>query len=122
LPSHPQRRPLPLSSDHLPAPPTAEEAVSTILQNTPLKHHQIKQRHIFNCLVQNQPGVLSHVSGILAARGFNIDSLIVAKTDATDLSRMTIVLRGDPDTVEQARRQLEDLVRSTEKTFMLLLF
>jgi acetolactate synthase I/III small subunit len=60
--------------------------------------------------VQNEPGVLSRVSGILAARGFNIDSLVVCHTEVEDLSRMTIVLSGQDSVVEQARRQLEDLV------------
>jgi acetolactate synthase-1/3 small subunit len=50
------------------------------------------------------------VSGILAARGFNIDSLVVCNTEVDDLSRMTIVLQGQDGVVEQARRQLEDLV------------
>jgi acetolactate synthase small subunit len=63
-----------------------------------------------NCLVQNEPGVLSRVSGILAARGFNIDSLVVCRTEIRDLSRMCIVLSGQDGVVEQARRQLEDLV------------
>ena len=68
------------------------------------------QKHILNCLVQNEPGVLSRISGILAARGFNIDSLVVCNTEVEDLSRMTIVLQGLDGVVEQARRQLEDLV------------
>lgn len=67
-------------------------------------------RHTLNCLVQNEPGVLSRVSGILAARGFNIDSLVVCATEIEDLSRMCIVLRGQDGVIEQARRQLEDLV------------
>ncbi|ORZ16182.1 small subunit of acetolactate synthase-domain-containing protein, partial [Lobosporangium transversale] len=110
--SHPHKRHPALTSDYLhPAPPSAEEAVSNILYNTPpIGHRVTKQRHIFNCLVQNEPGVLSRVSGILAGRGFNIDSLVVAKTEVADLSRMTIVLRGESGTIEQARRQLEDLV------------
>ena len=54
--------------------------------------------------------MLSRVSGILAARGFNIDSLVVCNTEVDDLSRMTIVLSGQDGVVEQARRQLEDLV------------
>ena len=54
--------------------------------------------------------MLSRVSGILAARGFNIDSLVVCKTEISDLSRMCIVLSGQDGVVEQARRQLEDLV------------
>jgi len=67
-------------------------------------------RHILNCLVQNEPGVLSRISGILAGRGFNIDSLVVCRTEIRDLSRMCIVLSGQDAVVEQARRQLEDLV------------
>ncbi|KAI1314914.1 hypothetical protein EDD11_001551 [Mortierella claussenii] len=111
--SHPRKRHPALSSDYLhPGAPSAEEAVSSILYNTPPTsgRDQMKQRHIFNCLVQNEPGVLSRVSGILAGRGFNIDSLVVAKTEVADLSRMTIVLKGESATIEQARRQLEDLV------------
>ncbi|KAF9941668.1 hypothetical protein BGZ67_004241 [Mortierella alpina] len=109
--SHPHKRHPALTSDYLhPAPPSAEEAVSNILYNTPpIGRAQTKKRHVFNCLVQNEPGVLSRVSGILAGRGFNIDSLVVAKTEVADLSRMTIVLRGESGTIEQARRQLEDL-------------
>ncbi|KAG0261734.1 hypothetical protein DFQ27_002789 [Actinomortierella ambigua] len=109
---HPHVRHPALSSDYLfPAAPSAEEAVSNILYNTPPSgRNKAKQHHIFNCLVQNEPGVLSRVSGILAGRGFNIDSLVVAKTEVADLSRMTIVLRGESATIEQARRQLEDLV------------
>lgn len=57
----------------------------------------------------NEPGVLSRLSGILASRGFNIDSLVVCATELKDLSRMTIVLQGDPPTIKQAKRQLEDL-------------
>lgn len=60
--------------------------------------------------MQNEPGVLSRVSGILAGRGFNIESLVVCRTEIRDLSRMTLVLKGQDGVVEQARRQLEDLV------------
>ncbi|KAF9426113.1 hypothetical protein BGZ94_006944 [Podila epigama] len=109
--SHPRSRHPALAAEYL-YPPSAEEAVSNILYNTPPsgRGQQKQQRHIFNCLVQNEPGVLSRVSGILAGRGFNIDSLVVANTEVADLSRMTIVVRGEPETVEQARRQVEDLV------------
>ncbi|KAF2840747.1 acetolactate synthase [Patellaria atrata CBS 101060] len=100
--------PLPVSD----SPPTwsAQEAVSSILYETPPPSSTPPQRHVLNCLVQNEPGVLSRVSGILAARGFNIDSLVVCNTEVEDLSRMTIVLQGQDGVVEQARRQLEDLV------------
>ncbi|MCO5555778.1 hypothetical protein L7F22_009323 [Adiantum nelumboides] len=93
-------------------PPTmdASEAVSNILYNTPAPSKEPIKRHILNTLVQNEPGVLSRISGTLAARGFNIDSLVVCATEIRDLSRMCIVLRGQDGVVEQARRQLEDLV------------
>ena len=99
----------------LPAAPTTSAvspaaAVSSILYETPLPSQAPPKRHVLNCLVQNEPGVLSRVSGILAARGFNIDSLVVCSTEVADLSRMTIVLQGQDGVVEQARRQLEDLV------------
>lgn len=51
------------------------------------------------------------MSSILAGRGFNIDSLVVCRTEIRDLSRMSIVISGQDSVVEQARRQLEDLVR-----------
>ncbi|KAL4775504.1 small subunit of acetolactate synthase-domain-containing protein [Aspergillus nidulans var. acristatus] len=88
----------------------AQTAVSSILYETPVRPTNPPKRHVLNCLVQNEPGVLSRVSGILAARGFNIDSLVVCNTEVEDLSRMTIVLQGQDGVVEQARRQLDDLV------------
>ncbi|KAG6008214.1 acetolactate synthase, regulatory subunit [Claviceps maximensis] len=100
--------PLPVTNQ-LPAW-SAQAAVSNILYETPTPSMSPPKRHILNCLVQNEPGVLSRLSGILAARGFNIDSLVVCNTEVEDLSRMTIVLTGQDGVVEQARRQLEDLV------------
>lgn len=105
---HRRISPLP-TSDSLPSW-SAPAAVSSILYETPLPSAAPPKRRILNCLVQNEPGVLSRVSGILAARGFNIDSLVVCNTEVEDLSRMTIVLSGQDGVVEQARRQLEDLV------------
>ncbi|KII92221.1 hypothetical protein PLICRDRAFT_104286 [Plicaturopsis crispa FD-325 SS-3] len=103
-------RPPPLPAMDLPRQRTAEEAVTNILYNTPPPSLQPFKKHTLNCLVQNEPGVLSRVSGILAARGFNIESLVVCRTEIRDLSRMCIVLSGQDGVVEQARRQLEDLV------------
>ncbi|EKM80832.1 hypothetical protein AGABI1DRAFT_105758 [Agaricus bisporus var. burnettii JB137-S8] len=103
-------RPPPLPAMDLPRKRSAEEAVTNILYNTPPPSLQPFKKHILNCLVQNEPGVLSRVSGILAGRGFNIDSLVVCRTEIRDLSRMCIVLSGQDGVVEQARRQLEDLV------------
>ena len=105
-----RRRQAPLPTNETPPAWSAQAAVSNILYETPSPSMAPPKRHILNCLVQNEPGVLSRVSGILAARGFNIDSLVVCSTEVADLSRMTIVLTGQDGVVEQARRQLEDLV------------
>ena len=67
-------------------------------------------RHVLSALVQNVPGVLSHVSGMLASRGFNILSLAVGETEDSKLSRMTFVVAGDDSVLEQVRKQLEKLV------------
>ena len=67
-------------------------------------------RHVLSALVQNQPGVLAHVSGMLASRGFNIDSLAVGETEDAHLSRITFVVQGDDRVLEQVRKQLEKIV------------
>ena len=67
-------------------------------------------KHIIIALVQNQPGVLAHVAGMFAARGFNIDSLVVGRTEDPELSRMTIVVVGDDRVLEQVRKQLGKVV------------
>jgi acetolactate synthase-1/3 small subunit len=67
-------------------------------------------RHVLSALVHNQPGVLAHVSGMLASRGFNIDSLAVGETEDPNLSRMTFVVHGDDAELEQVRKQLDKIV------------
>jgi acetolactate synthase-1/3 small subunit len=67
-------------------------------------------RHVLSALVQNVPGVLSHISGMLASRGYNIDSLAVGETEEPRLSRMTFVVVGDDSVLEQVRKQLEKIV------------
>ncbi|MEQ8208851.1 MAG: acetolactate synthase small subunit [Lacipirellulaceae bacterium] len=67
-------------------------------------------RHVISALVQNVPGVLSHVSGMLASRGYNLDSLAVGETEDKSLSRMTFVVRGDDSVLDQVRKQLEKIV------------
>jgi len=68
------------------------------------------QKHIFSVLVQNQPGVLAHIAGMFAARGFNIDSLVVGRTEDPEFSHMVIVSSGDELTMEQIRKQLGKIV------------
>jgi acetolactate synthase-1/3 small subunit len=67
-------------------------------------------RHVLSALVQNQPGVLANISGMLASRGFNIDSLAVGETEDANLSRMTFVVHGDDAELEQVRKQLDKIV------------
>jgi acetolactate synthase-1/3 small subunit len=67
-------------------------------------------RHVISALVMNEPGVLANVAGMFAARGFNIDSLVVGRTEDPALSRMTIVVNADENTLDQVRKQLAKLV------------
>ena len=67
-------------------------------------------RHVLSALVQNVPGVLSNISGMLASRGYNIDSLAVGETEDPQLSRMTFVVVGDDNVLDQVRKQLEKIV------------
>ena len=67
-------------------------------------------RHVLSALVQNVPGVLAHVAGMFASRGYNIDSLAVGETEDPHLSRMIFVVVGDDSVLEQVRKQLEKIV------------
>jgi acetolactate synthase-1/3 small subunit len=73
-----------------------------------------RKRHVLSALVQNQPGVLAHVSGMFASRGFNIESLAVGETENPHLSRITVVVMGDDRHLEQVRKQLEKIVTVVE--------
>jgi acetolactate synthase I/III small subunit len=67
-------------------------------------------RHVLSALVMNQPGVLAHISGMLASRAFNIDSLAVGETENPEFSRITFVVNGDERVLDQVRKQLEKIV------------
>ena len=67
-------------------------------------------RHVISVLVQNQPGVLSRVSGLFSRRGFNIDSLAVGPTEDIELSRITVTVHGDHALVDQMVQQLYKLI------------
>ena len=69
-----------------------------------------RMRHVLSALVQNRPGVLAHVSGMFASRGFNIESLAVGETEDAHLSRITVVVNGDDRMLEQIRKQLEKII------------
>ncbi|MFA5165037.1 MAG: acetolactate synthase small subunit [Candidatus Omnitrophota bacterium] len=67
-------------------------------------------KHTISVLVENHSGVLSRISGLFSARGFNIDSLTVGETEDPTVSRMTIVVDGDERTLEQVKKQLNKLI------------
>jgi acetolactate synthase-1/3 small subunit len=76
-------------------------------------------RHIISIQLENEPGVLSRVSGLFSARGFNIESLTVATTNDPTMSRMTIVSVGNDNIIEQIIKQLDkliDVVKVTDLT------
>jgi len=67
-------------------------------------------RHIISLLMENESGALSRVSGLFSARGYNIESLTVAPTEDSTLSRMTIVTSGSDEIIEQIIKQLNKLI------------
>ncbi|WP_288128259.1 acetolactate synthase small subunit, partial [Thiomonas sp.] len=67
-------------------------------------------KHIIAVLLENEPGALSRVVDLFAARGYNIESLSVAATEDSSLSRMTIVTRGSGDVIEQITKHLNRLI------------
>lgn len=67
-------------------------------------------RHIISILMENESGALSRVAGLFSARGYNIESLTVAPTEDSSMSRMTIVTLGSEEIVEQITKQLNKLI------------
>jgi len=67
-------------------------------------------QHTISVLVENHFGVLARVAGLFSARGFNIDSLAVGETQDPEVSRMTVIAKGDDRVVEQIMKQLNKLV------------
>nr|HID57897.1 acetolactate synthase small subunit [Desulfobacterales bacterium] len=68
------------------------------------------QKHTISLLVDNEPGVLARVAGLFSGRGFNIESLCVAETMDGQISRITLVTRGDEAIAEQIKKQLNKLI------------
>jgi acetolactate synthase-1/3 small subunit len=91
---------------------TAQWRVANLRGPKSMQH----MRHTISVLMENTFGVLTRVAGMFSGRGYNIDSLNVAPTHDPNVSRMTIVTRGDDATVEQIVRQLNKLVNVLEVT------
>ena len=73
-------------------------------------HPDTLRRYTVGVLVDNEPGVLSRVSGLFSRRGFNIESLAVGPTQDSEVSRITIVVKGDDAHIEQLVQQLYKLI------------
>ncbi|MBC7324367.1 MAG: acetolactate synthase small subunit, partial [Moorella sp. (in: Bacteria)] len=67
-------------------------------------------KRTLSVLVENRPGVLTRVAGLFSRRGYNIDSLAVGRTENPTISRMTIVVDGDDQIIEQVCKQLNKLI------------
>ena len=67
-------------------------------------------KHIVTLQVENKPGVLARIVGLISGRGYNIEGLTVAPTQDPDISRMTIEVPGDDRVIEQVTKQLNKLI------------
>lgn len=70
----------------------------------------MEREHVLVALVENKPGVMQRISGMFAKRGFNIETITVGPTESQELSRMTLVVKGDERVLEQVQKQLNKLV------------
>ncbi len=73
-------------------------------------------RHLVSVLVQDNPGVLQRIAGLIARRGFNIESLAVGRTHQEGLSRISLVVSGDDAVLEQVEKQLNRLIEIIKVT------
>ncbi len=67
-------------------------------------------RHIISLLLENEPGALSRVIGLFSQRNYNIESLTVAPTEDSTLSRLTLTTAGKEDVIEQITKNLNKLI------------
>ena len=67
-------------------------------------------KHVISVLMENAPGALSRVVGLFSARGYNIETLTVAPTEDSTLSRLTLVTMGSDDVIEQITKHLNRLI------------
>jgi acetolactate synthase-1/3 small subunit len=75
-----------------------------------------EKRHLLSILVDNEPGVLSRITGLFSGRGYNIESLSVAETVEPGVSRITMVTKGSPMIIEQILKQLNKLINVIKVT------
>src|SRR3989339_1553594 len=67
-------------------------------------------RKMISILVRNQPGVLSHVAGLVTRRGYNVESISAGVTEDPSITRITLVVAGDEKVLEQVSKQIRKLI------------
>lgn len=78
------------------------------------------EKHVLSITVENYPGTLSKVAGLFSRRGYNIDTLNVAETTDTNISRITVTVTGDEIILEQITKQLNKLINVIKITDLTL--
>jgi acetolactate synthase-1/3 small subunit len=73
-------------------------------------NNEMQKKNTHSLQVGNEPGVLARIAGLFSGRGFNIESLCVAETNEPDISRVTLVTKGDRNIIEQIKKQLNKLI------------
>lgn len=66
--------------------------------------------HILSVLVEDRPGVLTRISGLISRRAFNIESIAAGYTEEPNMTRISVVVHGDDQEIEQVTNQLAKLV------------
>jgi acetolactate synthase-1/3 small subunit len=66
--------------------------------------------HVFSMLVENHQGVLSRIAGLFAGRGYNLESITAGVTTDPQISRITLVCKGDDNVIDQIKKQLNKLI------------
>jgi acetolactate synthase-1/3 small subunit len=75
-----------------------------------------EQIHRLNCYVENKPGVLARIVGLISGRGYNIQTLSVGPTEDGTVSRMKIDVLGGEKEINQVMLQLQNQVNVIEVT------
>ena len=75
-----------------------------------------EQIHRLNCYVENKPGVLARIVGLISGRGYNIQTLSVGPTEDGTVSRMKIDVLGGEREIHQVMLQLQNQVNVIEGT------
>ena len=102
--------------DALNALPYSVQIWYTIFANSDMAAQMKEELHRLNCFVENKPGVLARIVGLISGRGYNIQTLSVGPTEDGTVSRMKIDLLGNDRVISQIILQLQNQVNVIEVT------